>query len=31
MDVLSIGSYFLLKTENAQLSENRAAFAAATT
>jgi carbamoyltransferase len=29
MDVLAIGSYFLLKSENAPLSENRPAFAAA--
>jgi carbamoyltransferase len=27
MDALAIGSYFLLKTENTHLSENRAAFA----
>lgn len=27
MDVLAIGSYLLLKTENAQLSENKAVFA----
>ncbi len=29
MDVLAIGSYFLLKSENLRLSENRAAFATA--
>src|SRR2546427_4133692 len=28
MDVLAIGSYFLVKSENVHLSENRAAFAA---
>jgi carbamoyltransferase len=30
MDVLAIGSYFLLKSENQHLAENRAAFANAT-
>jgi len=29
MDMLAIGSFFLLKTENAHLAENKAAFAEA--